>query len=80
MPKVNFQVGPVASGDIPRLVELFNSARNSADCYPQEEMSLKDFKNLVEGEIILVAKGEPGIMGFVSVFEAERCQSIHWPR
>lgn len=54
-----------------RLAEIFNQARESAGCFPCENIAHKEFLKQVEGEAIFVAEVENDIIGFTSVWEPD---------
>lgn len=71
MQRDTFQIHPFVEEDFPELVGIFNLARKSAGCYPPEVRSPESFEKEIEGEVILVAKEDSRIVGFVSVWETE---------
>lgn len=65
------KIRPVVEKDLPGLVNIFNAARRSAGCFREEDVSIENFRKQTEGEAIVVAEGEEGILGFASVWEPE---------
>ena len=57
--------------DLYALLNVFNAARSSANGLPDHDVSLNDFKVMIEGEKILIAKVNSEIVGFASVWEQD---------
>ena len=58
--------------DINQLLSIFNAARTRAACFSNPTASPEEFKTLVEGEAIYVAERDKELIGFVSVWQADK--------
>ncbi|MBI3714517.1 MAG: GNAT family N-acetyltransferase [Betaproteobacteria bacterium] len=54
------------------MLDIFNSSRATAGCFSGKAVDRKGFAALVEGEEILVAESVGQVVGFVSVWVADR--------
>jgi len=66
------EVKTAAGIDLAVLVDIFNSSRAGAGCYSGEEINTERFTESIEGEEVHVAVLRGKIVGFVSVWAAER--------
>ncbi|MEM7534397.1 MAG: N-acetyltransferase [Chloroflexota bacterium] len=63
--------------DIPILLDIYNEARARLDCFQEQDISLKQFQNIIKGEKIHIAVVNDGtstqnIAGFISVWVPQR--------
>ena len=54
--------------DLEDIVRIFNCARESASCYPEEQFDAEAMLALIEGEEVLVATLGKSAVGFASVW------------
>ena len=65
-------IRPANPSELNTLLDLFNSSRATVACYCGKEAGPTEFAALVAGEEIHVAVVEETIVGFVSVWAADR--------
>ncbi|WP_428623305.1 GNAT family N-acetyltransferase [Sedimenticola sp.] len=53
------------------LCNIYNTARANAGCYPDKDISLIEFNELIKGEEIYTALIEGNIVGFIGVYSRE---------
>lgn len=58
--------------DLKFLVEIYNESRNSVECFSDADISVEGFKFLIKGEDIYVATVDDCVVGFVSVWAANK--------
>ena len=68
----SMKIRPAKSTELDVLLDLFNSSRAGVACYSGKDAGSTEFAALVEGEQIHVAVPEGTIVGFVSVWVADR--------
>jgi len=66
------KIRPAKSGELNALLDLYNSSRANVACYFVKDAGPTEFAALVEGEEIHIAVLEGAIVGFVSVWVADR--------
>lgn len=55
-------------GELERLLEIFQAARRSANCYPETSIDRMGFTNLIAGEDIYAARSSDVIIAFAGVY------------
>ncbi|HSH43847.1 MAG TPA: GNAT family N-acetyltransferase [Arenicellales bacterium] len=66
------EVKPAKGADLALLVEIYNTSRANIGCYAGTALDPEQFAAVVDGEEVHVAVLEGTIVGFVSVWAAER--------
>lgn len=66
------EVKPAAGVGLASLLDIYNASRGGVGCYSGEVLDIERFSALVDGEEIHVAISDRTIVGFVSVWAADR--------
>jgi ribosomal protein S18 acetylase RimI-like enzyme len=58
--------------DFEQLPAIYNQARESVSCFPDQPVNIREMFELIQGERVCVAELKQKIVGFVSIWEPDR--------